>query len=446
MKGLAGLNRRAVVAGAACALGAGLALVIWVGGRAPAPPIPAFDTSHASPQVASAIGAACQQLRKDPGSGVKWGRLGMLAMAHQYRREARDSFAAAARLLPRQFSWPYYAGILDEETDLTAAVAQYDAALRLSPRYLPLRCRLARVLMRLNRFDEAESELQAAARLDPESPFPKIGLGRLEMARGNPEAARSHFAEAVAVAVWSRDAHLELAQALQRVGEVSHAFREQQEAARLPAVSGEMPDPILQEVEDLELTGRQLSKRADAAIGRGDLAEAADLLREVIRQRPDLSRPQLNLGQILQAQGNLPAAIDVFRDTIEKFPGEPLAHFSLGTALEMTGQLAQALDAYHQAARLKPDYADAHYCLGLLLRKQKDNPGAVEALRRAVSANPGFAPVHLALGSLLADLGDRSGAIEEVRLAAKLAPQDSEAKLQLQRLLGESASNETTTQ
>jgi superkiller protein 3 len=446
MKGHPSFSRRLGVAGAACASGAALALVIWVGPRGATLPIPEFDTSQASPPVARVIAAACQQVRNDPGSGVKWGRLGMLAMAHQYRREARDCFATAARLLPRQFRWPYYAGILDEETDLTAAVTQYDTALRLSPRYAPLHCRLARVLMRLNRFDEAEGELQTAARLDPESPFPKIGLGRLEMARGNPEAARSHFAEAVSAAAWSRDAHFELAQALHRLGEVSRAFREQQEAARLPAVAEEMPDPILQEVENQELTGRQLSKHADAAISRGDLAGAAELLRQVIGQRPDLARPRLNLGQILQAQGNLPAAIEVFRQTINTFPEEPLAHFSLGTALEMTGRLAQAADAYHQAARLKPDYADAHYCLGLLLRRQKDTQGAVEALRRAVSANPGFAPVHLALGLSLADRGERAAAIGEVRLAVKLAPQDSEARLQLERLLGESASHETTTQ
>ena len=358
----------------------------------------------------------------------------MIAMAHHYHSQARTCFAEAERLAPSQVRWPYYGAILDEETSLPAALEEYRKAAAITPDYAPLRLRLGRALMRLNRLDEAETEFQRAAELDRESPFPEIGLGRLELARGAVAVAGKHFEAAAALAPWSRSARLELARCLERLGEVSSAYRQEQEARRLPAVAEEMPDSLLREVEDEELTGRRLAEHADEAIGRGDLGAGVRLLTEFIRQRPDLSRPQLKLGQILQAQGKILAAVDVFQQTVGRFPDEPLAHFSLGTALEMSGDNDRAVSEYRTALTLKPDYADAHFCLGLVLRKQKEVDAAVEALRHAVSSNPGFAPAHLALASALAEQGDREGALSQTRLALRLAPNDSEAKDQLERL------------
>lgn len=397
--------------------------------------VPQIDTSRASPRLAAAIEQARRQVESNRSSSAAWGRLGMLAMAHHYRPQARICFAEAARLAPRQFRWPYLAGVLEEETDLAGAIRSFESAAALSPDYVPLRLRLARAHIRLNRLEDADRELRQAAELAPESPFPMTARGRLALAQGDLAAARDHFAAAVKIASWSREARLGLAQSLHRLGQVTQAYREQQTAQRLPAMAAEPPDPVLQEIEEQELTGRRLSMQADEAIARGDVAAAVRALREVVRARPDLSRPLLNLGQLLEGQGQLREALDVFEEAVTRFPREPLAHFSLGTALELAGRHDEALAAYRQAGTLKPDYADAHYCLGLLLRKRQELSASADALRRAASSNPGFAPAHVALGMVLADLGDRHGSVAQLRLAAKLAPDDAELREQLERLL-----------
>jgi tetratricopeptide (TPR) repeat protein len=366
---------RQIAAAAICAVVTVIAVYRWHALKSAGPPVPEFDVAQASPRVAEAIAAARARVAKDKSSGPAWGRLGTLAMAHHYHAQARACFAEAARLAPGQFRWTYCAGVLDEETDLALAIGQYEKALKLSPDYAPLHYRLARALVRMNRQDDADRQFQRAAELDPDGPTPKTGAGRVDM-----------------------------------------------------------PDPILQEVQDQELTGRRLAERADEAIARGDLPRAMQLLQELIRLRPDLSRPRLNLGQLLQAQRKLPAAVEVFEQAVERFPDEPLAHFSLGTALEMSGENERARDEYRAALRLKPDYADAHFCLGLVLKKQNDLAGAAEALGHAVSANPGFVPGRVALASALEGLGDREGALAQLRLAVQLAPNDPEARAQLERL------------
>ena len=387
----------------------------------PPPEIPTFETTEAFPQIAEALEKGVAQVRRDPRSGRAWGHLGMLAMAHNYRPQALACFVQAARLVPSQSRWVYYQAIIEEINDLPAAIAHYQAANKLAPRFAPAHAKLARALMRVNQLDDAEKEWTTAAELDPESHVPRLGLGRLAMTRGD-------------LAGWSREAHLELSHVLNRLGETEAAYRQERDAAQIPKAPEGMHDPLLQEVNDLELSGRQLSRQADEAIARGDLKGATELLKQIVQERPDLSQPRLNLGQVLQLQGRADEAISVFQETAEKFPQEALAQFNLGTAREMSGELDAAAASYREALRLKPDYADAFFCLGFLLKKQNDARGAAEVLRQAVSTNPGFVPCRRLLGQTLEELGDRAGALEQYRQAVKLAPNDREAQSQLERL------------
>jgi tetratricopeptide (TPR) repeat protein len=428
-----------------------LAIVVAVGSAVALRPrvaeviVPEFDTSQAFPQVDQAVKEAVAKVKQSPKSGWTWGRLGMLAMAHNFNSQAAECFARTAELLPTQFQWAYYRGILAEATALSAALERYDEAVGLSPHYAPLRLRRARLLMRLNRLDDAEREFRVAAEEEADSPYPRIGLGRLELVRGNLDEAREHFESAVKLGPWSRDSHLELAQVLNRQGNASEAYREQQIASRLPAVAEDLPDPVLQDIEEMELTGRRISREADDAIRRGDLNSAVALLRQVIRERPDLSRPRLNLGQVLQFQGKSQEAVEVFQEAAQEFPQEALAQFSLGTAFQMAGRQNDAATAYREALRIKPDYADAWFGLGMLLRQEKDFPAAADALKQAASVNPGFAPCHVVLALCLEELGELAEAVKELRLAVKLAPQDREAQRQLERLLEKSPPNQPDT-
>jgi tetratricopeptide (TPR) repeat protein len=108
---------------------------------------------------------------------------------------------------------------------------------------------------------------------------------------------------------------------------------------------------------------------------RGDLARAADLLREAIRQAPDMPLIRTHLGLVYYTQGLLDQAIVEYQEAIRRHPNEAEAYNNLGAAYAQTGQLDRAIEAYESAIRLKPDYAAA-----------RDNLDRVKAARAARAA------------------------------------------------------------
>jgi tetratricopeptide (TPR) repeat protein len=92
---------------------------------------------------------------------------------------------------------------------------------------------------------------------------------------------------------------------------------------------------------------------------RGDLARSADLLREAIRQAPDMPLIRTHLGLVYYTQGLLDQAIAEYQEAIRRHPNEAEAYNNLGAAYAQAGQLDRAAEAYESALRLKPDYAAA---------------------------------------------------------------------------------------
>src|SRR5687767_357153 len=98
-----------------------------------------------------------------------------------------------------------------------------------------------------------------------------------------------------------------------------------------------MPDAILQEVEALEVVSRKQANEADELVARQDFVAATRVFQELVKNRPDLARPRINLSSILMAQGKMAPARDLLLETVERFPTDPMAHLALAGALEATG-------------------------------------------------------------------------------------------------------------
>jgi len=91
-----------------------------------------------------------------------------------------------------------------------------------------------------------------AARLAAQSQFPWLGLGRSALSRGDRATARANFEEAAARAPRDRTARSELARICFLMGDLEAAAREQEQIAKLPQLAPEMPDPILQSIDQLK--------------------------------------------------------------------------------------------------------------------------------------------------------------------------------------------------
>lgn len=137
--------------------------------------------------------------------------------------------------------------------------------------------------------------------------------------------------------------------------------------------------------------------KGNAALGRGDLAEAARWYRTGAAQAPGSVVPHLNLGYCL---------------------------------LEM-GQHAEAQASLMQARSLAPagDAAafEANHLLGRTRQEQGDDAGALAFHREAVQCDPRQALGWRELGRAQHATGDRRSAIESARRALALEPQLAEA-------------------
>jgi len=425
-------RRRLATAGLAFGVIAAACALDSLGTRAVAPP--QIDVSGLAPNAARAVSDARAGVLKDSKSGSAWGRLGMACMAHDFRNEALACFAEAGRLQPRQFRWMYLSAIVLEDSDQEQAEQRFASAVALEPGYAPLRWRLGNLLLRLDRLDAAEREFEAAAGLESDSPYPLLGLAHVDLARGDASRAEGHLQKAVDLAPSCRDAIGELAGLLSRQGKPGSSLELQQRWLKLPTCPSEMPDPIRQEVFRHGGRERVLAIEADELVLRGELEQAVAVLRTLVAENPGLSRPWVNIGQLLLARGNVVAAHQVFEEAVERFPREPLAHYGLAGACEASGATREAVGSYRRACELKPDYAEAHYRLGVLLWQSGERWPAAEALERAVAAEPGLAPARLTFGLVLRDLGEIDRAREQLRAAVRLAPHDPEAACHLAEL------------
>ncbi|MGH7201507.1 MAG: tetratricopeptide repeat protein [Planctomycetaceae bacterium] len=401
--------------------------------------LPEMDLTQAHPRVAAAIRAAVEDVNADPASGARWGELGMLLMAHHLRAQALHCFREAQGREPGDMRWVYYAGVLLEEIDFEAAVAEYERAIRLRPDYLPLRHRLGRLLVRLDRPDAAEAQFQEITRPGPQDSLGWLALGRLSLLRGDLAAAHDRLTKAASQpGPHRRTALVELARLHQRQGNEDDALRAQHAAARLPDLSAIVPhDPLLRDVESREVLLRQAANTADLLAARGDFPAAERAYRQLAQERPDLARPLLNLAGLLEMQGRTAEALAAYRDLVRRHPDDPTGHFGLALALEQSGARSEAIGHYRRCVALKPDHAPAHFNLGLLLEEQGDDRAAREAFARAVDADPHHAPAHLALGVQLQRSGQLEEALVHLRSAVRLAPGDPIPQSYLQRALAE---------
>jgi tetratricopeptide (TPR) repeat protein len=169
----------------------------------------------------------------------------------------------------------------------------------------------------------------------------------------------------------------------------------------------------------------------------GDLAQAEQFYRRVLRDDPGQAEALHGLGAIAYQRGAHDQAIAWLRRALASCPDNPVLHSNLGAAHRAAGQPAEAEACYRQALRLQPDCADACNNLGNVLREQGRPAEAVARYRQAVLARPAFAEAHLNLGLALREQGQWQQALAHFRQAARFRPGYAEVHGHMARLLWE---------
>jgi predicted O-linked N-acetylglucosamine transferase (SPINDLY family) len=157
----------------------------------------------------------------------------------------------------------------------------------------------------------------------------------------------------------------------------------------------------------------------------GRPAEAVELLHRVRAIDPNHARCHTVLGLDLMSLGRAGEAEASFRRAIA-LDGSADNYNNLGALLKEQGRLDEAIAAFQLALERDARYAAAHYNLGSVYRTRGEMRPAAECFHRAVESAPEHARALAALGQVLQALGEAGEAVIFLERAIALRPDDAE--------------------
>jgi len=230
-------------------------------------------------------------------------------------------------------------------------------------------------------FDSAQRAFAEAAKMDPRSAEPLIGLAEVALQRRQAKEAREWLDKALKLAPKSAQVHVAL--------------------ARYHLVDGK---PAKAEAE----------------------------LKSALALEPGNVRVQMALGDLYVNELKSPIqALEHYRAVIARDARNGAAHYGLGMALAGTGKAALAEEEFRTAAGISPKNPLPLLALGRLYSGQGQADKALAALADALARQPGFVAALTDRGDLFLDRGDAAPALKEYRLAARSAPKSGLPQLKI---------------
>lgn len=263
-----------------------------------------------------------------------------------------------------------------------------------------------RAALRLKNFEQAEKEFSEAYRQNPSSVEAMLGMAAVSHVQGKAKLARDWMSSAVAMApgqpaVLQAQARLLVEQGLPAAAEESYR-----------AAIASRPDNIQLKIDLATLYAESLKKPG----------QAVTLLREVVRQRPDLVDASYQLGVALSMDGRTDEAGRVLDDVLRREPGNPRVLHARALVLLKQGQNDRALELADKALAQRKDFPAAVMARGDALQALGRSEQALDAYRRAIPMAPSSALPHALVAQTLQRLKRFGEAEKAYREALRLEP------------------------
>ena len=406
----------------------------------------------------------------DRSCNTRWDRCcitqGHLAEAKP--RSAREPAARSPTSSRRTTTSRWSRGTRGETPRRSRCCSSCCSAIRITRR--PTR-RSGRSLMTAQRYEEAESNLRNAVRLDPKSVKANYQLGLLLGAHRKEGRGRRQLALRQDAARGGRGL-VAPADAAVGSGPMTPWVR---------ALRGMSPPAVVTVPIDVRLGPRRARPELTALLvlllvaagparhGRaaarhrpapktGDRRQAAQELEKQLQKDPSNPKLHVLLGLAYMRQDDYPRALDAFQRAVEVAPASAEAHNWLGVALSeggpagrdrrtaegrrssirstaartrisarrssKSGDFGEAVAVFEKALALEPNSLAAHMNLGMALREKGEaREGARAPAHASPTRDPTNAGVQYELGQTLRQSGDLAGAIAAFEKAVELDPE-----------------------
>ena len=208
------------------------------------------------------------------------------------------------------------------------------------------------VLARAGRLSEALAAYDKALALNPRYVDALLNAGAIQFQQGQTDAAITRFQSALEIQPGSVIAQSNLAAAYTRKGDSGKAT------------------PLWRKIA--AASPKDYASRenlADLLMSQNKPSEALPLYKQMAHLKPKAAAPQIGLGLAYQKIDNMDAAYSAFTRAIRLDPKSATAYNDLGVLYEKRGQLAEAMTAYKKALALNPSMPDARVNLARFASK-----------------------------------------------------------------------------
>lgn len=346
-----------------------------------------------------------------------------LATAYHRNKQldkADEFFQKAVKAAGEKAPVTWYIALGQIETErgnLEQARRYYIVAVQLEPASTAAYNNLGYVLLKLNRYDEADAVFREAYTLDQTLASAIYGRGEVARARDMIEIAQQYYEMAIDINPDEPLFYKSLADLFDKLGEVKHANSTRTRYKR-----------TLAEV---------YWKQARVYIEKQQGPPAIELLEKAL-ETDETYLPALKDYAFVQMQlNNLEAAKRTYERVLNNERNSPQALLHLGMIEAKLGKHSTAEKHYLTLILNHPDFMEAYSQLANLRKSLGDFVGTIEAYTMGIRQQQKWAPGYFWRGQVQQQLEESGKAESDFRQAIKLAPDVSFPKHALASLLAE---------
>jgi tetratricopeptide (TPR) repeat protein len=331
-----------------------------------------------------------------------------------------------------------------------AALADYNAALKIAPNYIPALEAAAEIEYNAGS-ERAVPLLNRLLTLRPNDPTTHAMLAAIAYRRKDCSSAVKHF-EASGAAPSSQPVALEeYGECLVRLKRAEQAIavfqqlvqaspddtRARYNLAAVQLAANKNQDAI-QSLHPLLDAGNPdpdvLDLAAEAYENLGDTPHALQFLREAIVLAPDNPRFYVDFATLSLNHSSYQVGIDMINVGLSRIPDSAALHAARGVLFVQSGQYEKGEADFEAAEKLNPNQAFVSEAYGLASFQEKDLDTALSAVRAKLKEHPSDAFLEYLLAQILARQGPAAGsaefnqAVTAATRAVALNPNLSEAR------------------
>jgi cellulose synthase operon protein C len=358
-----------------------------------------------------------------PDAVLPYVALSELLSARGRLADAKTVLDDARKRLPPSAALDRAVGEVNEaQGDYDLAIAQYKASILKDPKDVATHFRLAVVLRRVRKFDDAGTELDSVAAVDKDYPGLSLERGLLFEESGQVEKAIDLFKAALAKAPDDIDLQLRVGSAYVVIGRPDDAI------------------PMLKKVLEKRgnsAEGNHYMGRALMLKGTSGQADALTYLKRAVDLDPNRAEFHVYLAWAANDASNLELAGDEIAKALALDKLNPEAYWQKGALDRMTGAIEDAIKDERRALELRPSRYEAHATLAQCYEDKNDDATALGEWARAIAGDdaakaPDGPILHpywrYRYGKLLLAHGQAGSALAQLLPAAVAAEKDTGLK------------------